>query len=1020
MSHGNSTREMRMEAMRMFDEGRDEEAREIFRKLKDTRGVAELAVSRVMEKLNELMDVAYDFEDVIDDLILRSAAKQRSGGNWERCILVIRIHKKLEMIKSKIPHLPPAQVLVPLSSRIPKYLEEMEWSPLFSIPSQNLEDIVVSPVKEKLSALLVLMALHPDTKKKARRVLDELESLSSFLKGLELVYLDDKAGVWMEKLSDVSLSAVVVIEDFINNNQQLRKKSWMGSPFGKSKSQHDFGMKMDKIYAKIQELSISKPEKATQVQGQSREFIKSEKHIPSQQTIQNPHLASFDDDVHAMTTRLLAADKSFRVIPIMGMEGIGKTTLAKLIFHNKAVVDHFPFRAWPSTTASSTIGDSRQILLDIIKQLMNYKMRVTRGAVVSSEHEEMMQKLKAFLINNRSRMIWITRKMSLPPNLKTRSDPHPLRLRADEESWALFTHALKKDATIEEWSRALQQLCHDQEKVWSNTLCRIYKDLSLYMRRCLFSLTLFPHDSDTPTRRLITLWVAEDLVQTEGRNEAPEDVAESCLNLLIAQGMVQLSKKKLNGNVKTVRLPDALTQYWLSKAQRARALGDHIYTRSELFPGNDMIRRLVDHLDRDDITFDHIHGEEIGDFLRRCISSSCFLSLWVLDLENVYKPKLPEALGELTQLRYLGLRSTFLEKLPSSISKLRNLQTLDIKHTNIKTLPISICKLQQLRHLYLSEGYRSKLMLRPSTGSLTTLQTLCGLFVDEETPVRDGLNRLLNLRKLGLAMSSQPKAMSSQVQAVTDWILNLKHLQSLRVKSIDDNNQPWDLELKPLTGHQNLSCIFLFGRLRNPSIVSQFPPSLIDLTLSGSELTKDPMESLGKLPNLRSLKLFAKSYLGKSMHCSLGGFRQLRVLKLWKLDQLEDWKVEKGALQALRDLEIRYSERTTPTLPEELLDRRNNGCDYLFECFDIGADIQIILVEVSSKLQVMELISDWISIPSAQSTVVSINGCLKCILLCRHHILNGVLGLNVLIFCFVSVFRLIGITMQKASGSSFP
>ncbi|KAL6342567.1 hypothetical protein AAG906_012424 [Vitis piasezkii] len=732
----------------------------------------------------------------------------------------------------------------------------------------------------------------------------------------------------MEKLSDVSLSAVVVIEDFINNNQQLRKKSWMGSPFGKSKSQHDFGMKMDQIYAKIQELSFSKPEKATQVQGQSREFIKSEKHIPPQQTTQNPHLASFDDDVHAMTTRLLAADESFRVIPIMGMEGIGKTTLAKLIFHNKAVVDHFPFRAWPSTTACSTIGDSRQILLDIIKQLMNYKMRVTRDAVVSSEQKEMMQKLKAFLINNRvladtsngSRMICITRKMSLPPNLKTRSDPHPLRLRADEESWALFTHALKvripselqelkerivrrcgglpllivklaealsqKDATIEEWSRALQQLCHDQEKVWSNTLCRIYKDLSLHMRRCLFSLTLFPHDSDTPTRRLITLW-----------------------------GMVQLSKKKLNGNVKTVRLPDALTQYWLSKAHQARALGDHNYTRSELFPGNHMIRRLVDHLDRDDITFDHIHGgyntsstslthyyqdvlsfrsfdtrrkieseEEIGNFLGRCISSNCFLFLWVLDLENVFKPKLPEALGELTRLRYLGLRSTFLEKLPSSISKLRNLQTLDIKHTNISILPNSIWKLQQLRHLYFSEGYRSKLKPQPSIGSLTTLQTLCGLF------------------------------------AVTDWVLNLNHLRSLRVKSIDDNNQPGDLELKPLTGHLNLSCIFLFGRLRNPSIVSQFPPSLIDLTLSGSELTEDPMQSLNKLPNLRSLKLFAKSYLGKSMHCSLGGFPQLRVLKLWKLDQLEDWKVEKGALQALRDLEIRYSERT-PILPEELLDR---------------------------------------------------------------------------------------------------
>ena len=209
-------------------------------------------------------------------------------------------------------------------------------------------------------------------------------------------------------------------------------------------------------------------------------------------------------------------------------------------------------------------------------------------------------------------------------------------------------------------------------------------------------------------------------------------------------------------------------------------------------------------------------------------------------------------------------------------------------------------------------------MLRPSTGSLTTLQTLCGFFVDEETPVRDGLNRLHNLRKLGLVMSSQPKAMLSQVQAVTDWVINLKHLQSLRVKSIDDNNQPWDLELKPLTGYLNLSCIYLLGWLRNPSIVSQFPHSLFDLALSESELTEDPMQSLDKLPNLRSLKLFAKSYLGKRMHCSLGGFPQLRVLKLWKLDQLEEWKVEKGALQALRDLEIRYSART-PVLPEELL-----------------------------------------------------------------------------------------------------
>ena len=211
-------------------------------------------------------------------------------------------------------------------------------------------------------------------------------------------------------------------------------------------------------------------------------------------------------------------------------------------------------------------------------------------------------------------------------------------------------------------------------------------------------------------------------------------------------------------------------------------------------------------------------------------------------------------------------------------------------------------------------------MLQHDTNIPTILQTLYGLLVDEETPVRDGLDRLLDIRKLGLTISSKQEAITLQLQAVVDWVLKLNQLRSLRLKSIDESNQPWDLELKPLVSLVNLSYIYLLGRLRNPSIMSQFPYSLIDLTLSGSGLVEDPMQSLDKLPNLRSLKLLAKSYLGKNMLCSLGGFPQLRVLKLWKLEQLEKWNVEKGALQALRDLEIRFC-RSPKNLPAELLYR---------------------------------------------------------------------------------------------------
>ncbi|RVW91975.1 hypothetical protein CK203_030226 [Vitis vinifera] len=160
-------------------------------------------------------------------------------------------------------------------------------------------------------------------------------------------------------------------------------------------------------------------------------------------------------------------------------------------------------------------------------------------------------------------------------------------------------------------------------------------------------------------------------------------------------------------------------------------------------------------------------------------------------------------------------------------------------------------------------------MPQPSNNSLTTLQTLWGLLVNKETPVKDGLDRLINLRKLEVAFqltNSQHEAMSSQLDAVAEWVQNLNHLQSVRLKSCDEKNQPWDLDLEPLSGHVNLSRVYFLGRLRNPCMVSKFPQSLTDLTLSWSELTEDPMQTLDKLSNLRVLRLLRRYRETHALH----------------------------------------------------------------------------------------------------------------------------------------------------------
>ncbi|KAH7858714.1 hypothetical protein Vadar_027063 [Vaccinium darrowii] len=227
----------------------------------------------------------------------------------------------------------------------------------------------------------------------------------------------------------------------------------------------------------------------------------------------------------------------------------------------------------------------------------------------------------------------------------------------------------------------------------------------------------------------------------------------------------------------------------------------------------------------------------------------------------------------------------------------------------------------QLRHLYLDESHRCRFVPRPRGYSLTDLQTLWSVFIDEDSPVKDGLDSFINLTRLGVTsrlMSSREEAMLSQLKAVADWVEKMKLLKSLRFKSFDKQGKPWQLPKMDLTGHTDLSTLYLLGTIaENNFLASGLPLALTELTLSGSGLTEDPMPTLGELPNLKILRLFRESFVGKHMLCRSEGFPQLRILKLWKLEQLEEWEVENEALSVLIDLEIR-SCQNLKKLPDEL------------------------------------------------------------------------------------------------------
>lgn len=574
-----------------------------------------------------------------------------------------------------------------------------------------------------------------------------------------------------------------------------------------------------------------------------------------------------------------------------------------------------------------------------------------------------------------SRIIVTTRAKEVALYTNPKSPPYELQL-SYEDGWLLLKSKTNVPADLEEVGRAIVRRCMGSplmistvgtilstqaptREQWTLVLDQlkryytsVYDSLAVaadllpsYLKQCLFYFGLFQEDYDIPTRRLIVLWVAEGLVwKDKSSDESPEVNAEKYLSNLIEQNLIQVVKRKPDGRVKTCRMHDVMRDMWVQKAKEAGFLQAQDRAQDSTSSSGVMIRRLADHLDPRDDSFSHIHeanrsngsffrsyyenlrtllsfdsregtapGKDIGDFLRRGITNRCFQGMRVLDLERLFRPKLPESLGKLIHLRYLGLRWTYLENLPSSIHNLFNLQTLDLKHTYISTLPSSFWKMQQLRHLYLSESYRTRFVPPRAASSLTDLQTLWGAFVDEESPLANSLYRLTKLRKLGLTC----QLTRFQQGATANWILSLARLESLRLISIDISVKPSDLYLESLSGLENLTSIYLLGRLTNPVVVDEFPQRLTELTLSLSGLREDPMQKLARLSNLKILRLLCDAFVGGSMSCPRGGFPLLQVLKLWKLKQLKEWEIAEGSLPILRELEIR-SCTALQTIPEGL------------------------------------------------------------------------------------------------------
>lgn len=450
-----------------------------------------------------------------------------------------------------------------------------------------------------------------------------------------------------------------------------------------------------------------------------------------------------------------------------------------------------------------------------------------------------------------------------------------------------------------------------------------YDDLPYDLKPCFLHLAIFPEDCRIPTGMLTRMWIAEGLIPTH-RERSPEDIATQRLEELSNRFMVQVVRTNFKGDIKAVRLHDMLRDLCVRKAKEQSFL--EIYTpindpatndastlaiqprraalhSSTSFPIQASHLRSIVLLSRSSISYSaYIHKDllDLGDLgaVHQNFKLLRLLSLWGI---KTVSGTLPAQIGSLIHLRYLGVRATNITELPTTIGNLRNLLTLDYRNIESDnatpiTIPNVFGELVLLRHLFLpvdSPWSVQELTLR----NLRSLQTLWGVKQERRCQwLAREVQMLSTLKKLKIVVSTKEdlKVTLSCPSLMSDGLHTL-HCELRDGIALND--------VEPLSYHQLLDKLVLIGEIRMKlSLI--LPANLVKLELKDSLLKDvDSMVTLGRLAHLKLLRM-SNSYAGTIFPCQVGSFPELEELYLENLHNLDEWRIEHGALLCLKKLEI--------------------------------------------------------------------------------------------------------------------
>ena len=297
-----------------------------------------------------------------------------------------------------------------------------------------------------------------------------------------------------------------------------------------------------------------------------------------------------------------------------------------------------------------------------------------------------------------------------------------------------------------------------------------YSELPYYLQSCVMYCSILPESYRLSKGKLIRLLVAQGLIE-EKPGRIMEDVAEEYICELINQQLLQVLDEHPRGAGTHLRVPGRLQNFCLDQLKEGKFAAFGVFICSD-------ITQLISQMNNLQVTaLFLLANKNLSQHDGSWLQFDGANTLRVLELKDTKVKKLPDEVGDLVHLSYLGLKGTDINELPEGLGRLEALQTLDIRWCgDLAGLSAEVLNLVRLRHLkmFKNKGV-SGVKLPAGIGRLTDLLTLTGIHPGGGTAAEVG--NLIGLRRLGV--------MDVDEENVIELFASITKMQGLRSLSLE-------------------------------------------------------------------------------------------------------------------------------------------------------------------------------------------------------------------------------------------